>query len=190
MNLYCISIFLKQEAIDKILLNCRREKIKYKEIEVTDQVNEEVIGYQANISGLKILILPCNDFHKDKDFEIGITEENHKSWNDFIEKAKSNFESKNEYGKFTDGETEYFLIKDEKYHGNFFFIFDGQKSEEEPLVKIECTMTKYDFDFYKNKIENLIGENLCSKLNITVADTFSLNRFIVKNAGTSIVLEV
>ncbi len=188
MNLYCISVFLKKEGIDNFLQKCSHEKIEYKGIEITDQIDEKAIGYQFDISGLKILVLPCNDFHKDKDFEIGITEENLKSWNDFIERALSEFDgnSQNEYGKFSDGETEYFLIKDKNYHGNFFFIFDGKKSEEEPLQKIECTMTKHDFDIYQSQVHHLIGENIASKINIAAGDTFELNKLIVKIAGRCI----
>lgn len=192
MNLYCISIFLEKGRINKFLQNCRCEKIEYKEIEIIDQVNEKEIGYQADFSGLKVLILPCNDFHKNKDFEIGITEQNPKKWNDFVERAKSESvgDYKAEYGKFADGKTEYFLIKDKEYHGNFFFIYDGQNSKEESLLKIECTMTKHDLDFYQNQLKNLIGENIASKIDITATDKFELNRLIIKSAEKNLVLEV
>ncbi len=182
MILYCISLFLESSKIERFIKTCERYKIEYKAVKITDQTGETVGGYQANVSGLKILLLPCNNFHKDKDFEIGITEENHEKWDAFVKGAKENFQ--NEYGK--DDDSEYVLVNDEKLHGNFFFIFDGQKSEEAPLLKIECRMKHNDFIFYNDIISRIIGENLASRINVKENNCFAIDKIILKHNDKTI----
>lgn len=184
MILYCISLFLESTKIDNFIKTCECNKIEYKSIEITDQTGETGNGYQANLSGLKVLLLPCNKFHKDKDFEIGITEENHEKWNAFVKNAKETFQ--NEYGKFEDDDSEYLLVNDKKLHGNFFFIFDGKKSEEAPLLKIECRMKNNDIIFYKDIIAKIIGENLTSKISAKEDDCFAIDKIIVKHNDETI----
>ena len=188
MLLYCISIFLRNENIDKFLQICKNNRINYKRIEVTDQTNEKGNGYQVNINGIKILALPCNSFHRDKDFEIGITVENINEWNEFVRKMKNKFE--NEYGKFDDGETEYFIIKNEKLHGNFFFIYDGQKSQNEHLIMLECRMAKDDFDFYKAELETIIGTDITNKIKVISDERFEMNKLIIEALENDIVIEL
>lgn len=188
MILYCISLFLENGRIEAFLNKCRNNQIEFKAMEITDQTDERINGYQVNLFGLKILLLPCNDFHKDKDFEIGITEENQECWNNFIQKAKNEFQ--NECGKFKDGETEYFIIKDEKLHGNFFFIFDGQKSEEKSLMQLECRMNNYDFDFFEKRIPKIVENNILSKINVHKDTYFAMDKIIVKSANEDIVFDI
>lgn len=188
MNLYCISVFLTPKGIEKIIEQCKQTSIAYKKIEITDQTAAKVEGYQLNISDLLILIMPCNDFHKNKDFEIGITEENHEKWTTFIAETQSKY--KNECGKFKDEETEYFLFKDENIHGSFFFIFDGYKSNEQALLSIECRMTEKDVNFYNKRISKLIGTNLKDKIIIHKDDCFAIDKITVISKTENITFEI
>lgn len=188
MTLYCISLFLKDERTEAFLKKCKNKKIEYKALVITDQTDERIDGYQVNLFGLKILLLPCNNFHKDRDFEIGITEENQECWNNFIQKAKIEFQ--NECGKFKDGETEYFIIKDEKLHGNFFFIFDGQKSDEKTLLQLECRMNNYDFDFFEKRISKIVETHILSKINVHKDTCFAIDKIIAKSANEDIIFDI
>lgn len=183
MTLYCISVFLKNESILKVLEVCRTAGIQFKEIPVTDQTGISVSGFQIESDGLKILVLPCNDFHRDHDFEIGLTAESRDEWNDFVKKVSA--DGKCENGVFEDGETEYLLLKGEDdYHGNFFFIFDGQKSNPCALEKISCTVTTSDYDFIQKNIRPLLGENLLKKIKILPGESFSVNELVLKEKHT------
>ncbi|MCR5289395.1 MAG: hypothetical protein K6E51_05335 [Treponema sp.] len=188
MLLYCISIFLENKKRESFLKTCIHNGITYTKIEITDQTNEKGYGYQVNINGLKILLLPCNDFHKDKDFELGLTMENKENWDEFIHNIKTKFE--NNCGTFVDDKTEYFVFKNKQYHGNFFFIYDGQKSQEEPLLQLHCRMTKYDFDFYKTELESLLGKNITGKINVISDTKFEVNTLFIKNGNTDLVIEL
>lgn len=184
IKLYCISIFLQQENINDILHICNENIIQYREIEITDQVNETGIGYQIAIDNLKILLLPCNAFHTHKDFEIGITADTKESWTAFIENLKKYSEI--EYGQIPDDGTEYALIKDDALHGPFFFIFDGQYSNIEPLIHLRCTICEYDYILYKEKIEKLLGEDILKKITIQSGHAFCIEKIIVKNIADEI----
>ena len=179
IKLYCISIFLQQEKINDILHICNEHGIGYQEIEITDQVNETGIGYQISIDNLKILLLPCNDFHTHKDFEIGITVDTKENWTAFIENLKRYSET--EYGQFADDGTEYALIKDDALHGPFFFIFDGHYSNIEPLIRLRCTIREYDYVLYKKRIEKLLSEDILKRITVQSGAAFCMEEIIVKN---------
>lgn len=184
IKLYCISVFLQQEKISGILHKCNEYGIEHKEIEITDQVNETAIGHQISIDNLKILLLACNDFHRHKDFEIGITVDTKESWTAFIENLKKYSEI--EYGQVSDDGTEYALIKDDALHGPFFFIFDGQYSNIEPLIHLRCTIGEYDYILYKEKIEKLLSEDILKRITVQSGSTFYIEEIIVKNIADEI----
>ena len=189
VGLYCISVFLENKNIIQILKTCDDNKFKYKKLEITDQTEETVAGYQIDIAGLKILVLPCNEFHKNKDFEIGITEKNKEQWKSFIKNCNKNtFEIKG--GTFKDDETEYAVIKDKRHHGPFFFIFDGHHSEEDPLVKIKCIIVDYDYQLYNEKIKDAIGNKISEKLEIKSGNKFEIDEITVKLDGKIKTIEI
>lgn len=184
IQLYCVSIFLQQTQIRNILHICNGYAVEYKEIEITDQVNDIVVGYQIIIDGLKILLLPCNDFHKHKDFEIGLTADTQENWSEFIEELKRYTQI--EYERFADDEGEYALIKDSTLHGPFFFIFDGQYANIEPLIHLQCTICTYDYMIYKEKIEPFFTEDMLKKIRIEKGVAFCIQEIIVKHNADDI----
>ena len=192
MTLYCISLFLEKSKISEILEICVQNGFSHKELEITDQTGESGKGNQVDMNGVKILLLPCNDFHKNGDFEIGLTAENRIAWEDFVKKAGEICE--NEHGKFDDDETEYLLMgkneNDENLHGNFFFIFDGQKSELENLSKISLTIKNPDFVLFNEKIARFIDKNLLEKIEIASGEGVSLNALKVKNGEGEIIFPI
>ena len=99
MLLYCISIFLENKKRESFLKTCIHNGITYTKIEITDQTNEKGYGYQVNINGLKILLLPCNDF-------------------DFYKTELESLLGKNITGKIK-------VISDTKFEVNTLFIKNG-----------------------------------------------------------------
>ena len=179
MNLYCITLFLSDEKIREIVSLCEKKHLACKKSVASDQTNAKIGSFQIECGGLRILLLPSNDFHKDDDFEIGLTTATKPEWETLITNLKANFAV--EYEKFPDGETEYCIFKDEKSHGNFFFIFDGEKSKSACLEKIECVVSEYDFDFYNEKITKIIGKNLSDKISVQKGEKSFVKRLILKN---------
>ena len=188
MILYCVSLFLKNETFSHLLQICAENGVPYKELTVTDQTNERVHGYQIE-SGVKILLLPDNDFHKDGDFEIGLTAENQESWDSFVKQAGELCET--ERGTLDDGKTEYLLMgSEEEYHGNFFFIFDGTNSDSESLSKIRCTVKTADFDFFTKNVAQFIEKSLRKKIEITSGESFRINELRLAAGETEITLPI
>lgn len=185
MDLYCISIFLSVDKIQSFIEMCTKKKIETKGISITDQTGESGNGWQVNIDGLKLLLLPCNNFHTDTDFEIGITAGSKSEWNVFLRKAEIIL--KNDYSRFQKDETEYFLAEDSHIHGNIFFIFDGSKFEGKSLVKFSCKMNEWDFLFYKEKITKLLEKNILDKIEVSRGGSFKVEKIIVRQKDEDIV---
>ena len=160
-----------------------------KELQITDQTGESGKGNQIAAGGIKILLLPCNDFHKDGDFEIGLTTKNKENWTRFVKRAGKAF--KIEKGKLDDEGTEYLLMEnDEENHGNFFFIIDGQLSDVNSLSKISCTVKNQDSIFFKEKISQFLDADLLEKIEITSGELFSLNELRTKKEGKEIIFPI
>ncbi len=185
MKLYCISLFLSEVRIQSFIEMCTKKKIEAKEIDITDQTGETGRGWQVNIDGLKLLLLPCNNFHADTDFEIGITAKNKPDWNLFLRKAEIIL--KNDYFRLQEDGTEYFLAKNPQLHGNVFFIFDGSKSEEKALVRLSCKMNERDFLFYKEKINKLLEKSILDKISVSKGNCFKVEEITVRHKDEVIV---
>lgn len=189
MTLYCISLFLEKAKISKLIKFSMENGLSCKELQITDQTGESGKGNQIDAGGIKILLLPCNDFHKDGDFEIGLTTKNKENWTRFVKRAGKAF--KIEKGKLDDEGTEYLLMEsDEENHGNFFFIFDGQLSDANSLSKISCTVKNQDSIFFKEKISQFLDADLLEKIEITSGELFSLNELRTKKEGKEIIFPI
>lgn len=189
MKLYCITIFLNNENIIRTIKQCDDSSLNYKQLQVTDHIGTIVDGYQIDISGLMILLLPCNDFHKNKDFEIGITAESLGKWKYFLENDNKNGLEIEEGDFKDDTDTCYALLKDNNYHGPFFFIFDTHYSEEKVLEKIICTVEPYDYKLYDEKIKHVIEGNISEKLEIKEGTAFKIEKIIVTRSEDVIIFD-
>ncbi|MBQ0167602.1 MAG: hypothetical protein KBT02_10905 [Treponema sp.] len=171
MKLYCITLFLNSEHLDAFVAACKKAGCEMKQDEVTDQVGESAHCWQINASGLHMVAGPANGFHRDLDYEIGITASSSEEWEQFDEGLK-NADLDAERIHEEDG-TDIIIPKVE--HGPFFCMMDHSKSSEaDQLIRFEATMTPDDLAVYENVLKPLFCSALTDKFSFTAGDSFKL----------------
>lgn len=180
MKLYCITLFLNSEHLDEFVAACKKAGCGMKQDEVTDQVGETVLCWQINASGLHMVAGPANDYHRDLDYEIGITASSREEWEQFdegLKKAELDAERIHE----EDG-TDIIIPKVE--HGPFFCMMDhDQGSEADQLIRFEATITPGDLAVYENVLKPLFGPHLTDTFCFTAGDSFFIKKIEVKGMG-------
>lgn len=173
MFLYVISVFLAGEKFSSTAERLRSLGFSVREEDACDQTGEVVRTFQVNAGGVRILLSGANDFHRDGDFEIGLTTQSKSEWKRFIEAAaKIGMELDcGEMESDTDSEPSLYAIPKSE-HCPFFFLFDGGKSDITALTKVRATMTKENLLLYEEKIRPMLGTSLAEKLHFSEGERF------------------
>jgi hypothetical protein len=167
MKFYSLSIFLDNNYLEdckKLFSN--KQNIKTSEFEIMDYKNDKSNVFEVIISQFCILFLPSNDYHKNMDFEIGITSDTIDGWNNFIENIVNDRKTEIEtnYSKSIDGL--YAIIGPKNIHNPFFFIYDGKFSEINNLVKITGEIGEKTYLFCKNDLCKIVPQDIRNKIKL------------------------
>lgn len=169
MKLYGITLFLNPEHLEAFVETCKKAGCEMKQDDITDQVGETVRCWQINASGLRMVAGPANEFHRDLDYEIGITASSHEEWEQFDEGLKkAGLDAERIHDE--DGAD---IIIPKVEHGPFFCMMDhGKCSDADQLIRFEATMTPDDLTVYDNVLKPLFGTSLTDKFHFTASDSF------------------
>jgi hypothetical protein len=167
MKFYSLSIFLDTKYLEqckKVFSN--KQNIETNEFEIVDYKNDASPVFEVLISQFCILFLPSNGYHKNLDFEIGITTATIDDWNNFIENITENkkMEVETNYSENIDGL--YAIIGPKNIHNPFFFIYDGKYSELHNVAKITGEIGEQAYVFYKNDAGNIIPGDMYHKIKL------------------------
>ncbi|MDR1316977.1 MAG: hypothetical protein LBK13_08910 [Spirochaetales bacterium] len=170
MKFYSLSIFLDSKYLEQCKkLFSNQQDIETGEFEITDYKNDKSAVFEVIISQFCILFLPSNDYHKNMDFEIGITSDTIDDWNNFIENIVNDrrIEIETNYSENMNGL--YAIIGPRDIHNPFFFIYDGKYSEINNLVKITGEIDEKAYLFYKNDLSKIIPKNIYNKIGLKIS---------------------
>lgn len=162
-KLYSINVFLDNETLiclDKEF-NKIRNQIYYYVFNGSDQSGAGFTVREVYISGISLIFLEANDYHKIHDFEIGFTYESLEEWIQFEKRIK------NQNADYSIGEydnTRYAVISEGNLHIPFYFIFDNKHSEKDSF-SIEGLIKEKEYNFYNNELSNFIDENYSKNMN-------------------------
>lgn len=178
MKLYCMTLFLSPEHLEAFVAVCRKAGCEIHQADITDQVGETVSSWQINASGLHIIAGPANDFHRDCDYEIGITASSRDEWEQFDEGLKkAGLDAERIHDE--DGAD---IIIPKVEHGPFFCMMDhGKGSDADQLIRFEATMTPDDLAVYENVLKPLFGSALTDRFAFSAGDAFRMTSLKLKD---------
>jgi hypothetical protein len=168
-NLFVISIFLEKKILDYmdfVFNDVETESFTYTHFKTYNQNGYEAEAREFIVSGISILLIETNYFHKNMDFEIGITFEKQEEWDRFIDFIKKN---ESEYGIGEDTEFSYVVTSNENIHSPFFFIFDKTR----PLhcnFKVECQLPEKEYLFCTNLLDNYFHSDIEKNIILTAGN--------------------
>jgi hypothetical protein len=167
MKFYSLSVFLDHNYLEQCKkLFSNKQNIETSGFEIIDYKNDKSNVFEVIISQFCILFLPSNNYHKNMDFEIGITTDAIDDWNNFIENIVEDkkMEIETNYSKNIDGL--YAIIGPKNIHNPFFFIYDGKYSEINNLIKITGEIGGKAYLFYKNDLGKIIPKDIYNKIKL------------------------
>lgn len=178
MKLYCMTLFLSPEHLEAFVAVCRKAGCEIHQADITDQVGETVSSWQINASGLHIIAGLANDFHRDCDYEIGITASSREEWEQFDEGLKkAGLDAERIHDE--DGAD---IIIPKVEHGPFFCMMDhGKGSDADQLIRFEATMTPDDLAVYENVLKPLFGSALTDRFAFSAGDAFRMTSLKLKD---------
>lgn len=178
MKMYCVTLFLSPEHLESFVAVCRKAGCEIHQADITDQVGETVSSWQINASGLHIIAGPANDFHRDCDYEIGITASSRDEWDQFDEDLKkAGLDAERIHDE--DGAD---IIIPKVEHGPFFCMMDSRKcSDAGRLIRFEATMIPADLTVWEHILKPLFGSSLTDKFVFTAADSFKATLLQLEN---------
>lgn len=152
-------VFATEERQHAILEQCRSSGISWKKEEISDHTGEVALVYVLDAFGLPVQIFPCNDFHRDGDFELGFAAESESKWAAFL----SHMQTHNiafETGSFSDGG---FYAIPTKPHGPAFFLYPAPKADITKLCAIQAELPAGDFRFFKDYVQPWLDDTIARK---------------------------
>lgn len=178
MKLYGITLFLNPEHQEAFVAACKKAGCEMMQNDVTDQVGETMHCWQIKTSGLRMLAGPVNDFHRDLDYEIGITASSREEWEQFDEGLKkAGLDAERIHDE--DGAD---IIIPKVEHGPFFCMMDhGKGSDADQLIRFEATMTPDDLAVYENVLKPLFGSALTDRFAFSAGDAFRMTSLKLKD---------
>jgi len=177
-KMYCVSIFINENELNNafdVFKNNR--EIESKEIIAVDQLHIEKRALVINLAGIRVLFLPSNDFHKNRDFEIGITCDSYDSWIDMIQILKTN-NLLMKYDKHIVESSEYMVVGNELTHGIITGMLDGKYSNLECIEKIETIVPVKEKDFFEKQVFPICEMGIKNKLSLLASNN---NEYLFSN---------
>jgi len=156
MDLLNISVFLDFPLFTELYKEIKTNNINNEQYAITEG-SKTINCFDFTYSGIIFTILPSNIFHKNYDFEIGISIANHEeyiaSYNKAVEKKLR--------PKMNTLNNPFFIL--ECIHGPFFFINDMRASQIESIDKIKITVHTNDYTNIKRTV-SIIDKKISKKL--------------------------
>jgi hypothetical protein len=170
----------------------------FKDVQLSEG-SEIIECFQISISGITILFVPANEYHKHLDYEIGFSCSSAKDcWNLFI----SRLENQNIGFRIVHENEDKWIVIDE-IHGPFFFSNFPGKSQNQNLLNIKVHTTGEDYATVetvlmlidgeignkieiKNEHEQYMFESIQMRNNEVQIKSFSVADFAVEASETDI----
>ena len=169
LHIYTVSVFLSKERLAQTASSLKERGFSGGWHEISDQTGEKARLFEVKEAEYAVVFTEANGFHRDGDFEIGLTVKTEAEWNPLLfeyEKLEISLDS----GKSDDG---YLYAVPKNPHGPFFFIYDEGKHCKTPLY-IQATIPAADFAFYRNCILPLFDSELSAHFSFEEGKAFSL----------------
>ena len=178
-SLYCITIFLSHDRLKNSVTSLETCGVQNEKRSVADQTGEICASWHANAGGVPLVLAPCNDFHYDGDYEIGLTVKSRTDWEPLLSEAAS-LGLALETGTDVDG-VRYAIPK--ASHGPFFIlddVHDNHDTTAPALFSLRATMIASDAELYESCIRPLLEPTLSDSLHISIGERFELQELRVE----------
>jgi hypothetical protein len=176
LKLYCISVFLdpdKWNAVSRAF-SSREGPWQFRESRVSDQTGDSADSLHLAIGGLRLVFLPENHFHRDRDFEIGLTCDTAVEWQEFLRRCESSGIPWESGAMAEDPSSQYALLGGKEIHGPFFFLFDDQTVDAPRDFSLRASLPAKEGKFFRDHVKPLVDEATLAGISFVESDQFAL----------------